>query len=100
MLPIALLSPAEIGALLAERLRRRRLDANLTRDGLASRAGVSPASLKRFERTGAASLEAVVRIAIALDAAEDFAGLFAERATPSIDSVLAKSKKRMRGRAA
>ena len=40
------------------------------------RAGISGASLKRFETTGAASLDLVLRLAFALGRLEDFAEAF------------------------
>ena len=98
MLPVELYAPGEIMRGLAERARERRLDANLSREGLAERAGVSAASLKRFERTGAVSLESLVRIAIALDAAADFAALFGQKEWKTLDEVIAEPRKRMRGR--
>jgi len=91
-------SPAEISRGLAERARRRRLDENLTQPGLAARAGVSPASLRRFERTGAVSVENLIRIALALGAADEFVHLFPPRETRSLDEIIAAPKQRVRGK--
>jgi len=49
---------------------------NWTRKTLASRAGVTPSSLKRFETTGKASLSLVLLVAHALDRLEDFETIF------------------------
>ncbi len=83
---------------LATRARARRLESNLTQDGMASRAGVSLGSLKRFERTGAASLEVVARIALALGLQDGFGALLAPRERRSLDEILASARVRVRGR--
>ena len=91
-------SPGDISRGLAERARRRRLDENLTQPGLAARAGVTAASLRRFERTGAVSVENLIRIALALGAADEFSRLFPPRETRSLDEIIAAPKQRLRGK--
>ena len=91
-------SPRDIAMELAARARARRLEANLTQDGMAARAGVSLGSLKRFERTGAASLEVVARLALALGLHDGFATLLAPRERRSLDELLAAAPRRVRGR--
>lgn len=54
------------------------------------RAGISGASLKRFETTGAASLDLVLRLAFALGRLEDFAEAF----RPQEAATLAELKSR------
>lgn len=98
MLAIEGASPRAIAMELAARARARRLEANLTQQGLASRSGVSLGSLKRFERTGAASLEVVARIALALGVADGFTQLLAPRELRSLDELLATAPRRQRGR--
>ena len=71
-----MLSPAEMGRALAERLRALRLLKSWTRETLAKRSGVSAASLKRFENTGKASLELVLKVAHALARLDEFDKLF------------------------
>ena len=83
---------------MAERARALRLDENLTQDGLAARAGVSLGSLKRFERTGQISLESMVRIALALGAADAFEQLFLPRDPRTLDEIIATPHARERGR--
>ena len=68
-----MLTPGEAGRALAERAKDLRLQRTWTRETLAERAGVSAASLKRFETTGAASLDLLLRVAFALGRLEDFA---------------------------
>lgn len=91
-------APADISRGLAERARRRRLDENLTQPGLAARAGVTVASLRRFERTGAVSVESLIRIAIALGAADELGHLFPPREARSLDEIIAAPKLRLRGK--
>lgn len=69
---LSLQTPFEAARSLAQRARDLRLERAWTRATLARRAGVAPASLKRFETTGAASLDLVLRVAFALGRLEDF----------------------------
>lgn len=93
-------NPISIMKGIAERMRARRLERNLTQKGLATRAGVSMASIKRFENSHEISLKHLVMIAVVLDATEGFEHLFAKRQYESIEEVLKMSslKKRERGR--
>jgi transcriptional regulator with XRE-family HTH domain len=98
MLATKITSPPEIMRDVAARARARRLGENLTQDGLATRAGVSLGSLKRFERTGEISLERLVRIAIALGASDELDRLFRPRDPRNLDEILATPRARERGR--
>ncbi len=73
---LTLLGPSEAGQALAGRMRVLRLGKGWTRETLAKRSGISTASLKRFENTGKASLELVLKAAHALARLEEFNGLF------------------------
>ena len=97
VLSTKLSSPQDVLVGLAARAKRRRLDANLTQEGLAQRAQVSLGTLKLFERTGKASSEFIVRLAFALNAEEQFDHLFPPEAPKSIDDIIAKPQ-RLRGR--
>ncbi len=66
---------------------------------LAERAGVGGATVHRFEKTGASSLENVLRIATALDAESAFDKLFEEPPYASLDEALARPKAMARQRA-
>jgi transcriptional regulator with XRE-family HTH domain len=77
MLPLELRSPAEIGRLLAGRVRALRLERAWTQQELADRAGLTLATYRRFERTGRIALERLLRIAVVLDACAGFDQLFA-----------------------
>lgn len=97
MLSLELASPADICHSVAVRARAARLAANLSQEGLAERSGVSLGTLKRFEHSGAASLDVVVRIALALRLESGFEGLFVLPKFTSLDEVIATSQKRQRG---
>ena len=73
---LSLQTPGEACKAMAERAKAMRLQRAWTRETLARRAGITPASLKRFETAGAASLELVLRLAFALGRLEDFAQAF------------------------
>lgn len=93
-------NPASIAKKIAGRMRERRLERNLTQKGLATKAGISLGTLKRFEHIHEISLKHLLMIALVLDATEEFAALFAKQHYQSIDEVimLSKTKKRERGR--
>lgn len=96
----ALLSPAEMGKALAERLRALRLLKSWTRETLAKRSGVSAASLKRFENTGKASLELVLKVAYALAHLDEFDKIFRSPAPRSLEELEQRAAQpaRRRGR--
>ena len=77
--------------------RRRRLEANLTQEGLAKRANVSLGTLKRFERTGDASIEFLLAVAFTLGAEQEFDRLFPAHPYKTIEDVIEK-RPRVRGR--
>lgn len=68
-------TPEKVAASLAERLRELRLASGLKQATLAERAGISLGSLRRFEQSGQASFELVLRLAWALGRLDDFADL-------------------------
>ena len=83
---------------LAARLRVLRLAADLTQAGLAARAGVSRASLRRFEATGQIALESLVRLALALGRERDLDALLAPPPLASLDEIIDARPPRRRGR--
>lgn len=95
-----ILAPRDIQNRLAERVKKARLASNLSQSGLAVRAGVALASLKRFEQTGEISLASLARLAFALRMEQDFENIFATRRTETLDELLAVESKvsRKRGR--
>ena len=95
---VDLVSPTDIRQAIAGRAKQARLLADLSQAGLAERAGVSLGTLKRFERTGAISLDSLVRLAIALRLENGFGSLFDLPKFKTIEEVLSVPKHRQRGR--
>ncbi len=99
---MALKTPTDVQRELAARLKARRLESNLTQEGLATRSGVSLGSLKRFERTGLIALDALLKIALVLRCLGDFDGICAGNgrnlATTTLDAILEAPKMRRKGR--
>jgi transcriptional regulator with XRE-family HTH domain len=91
-------SPTELCRAVAERARAVRLSLGMRQRDLAERAGVPLPTLKRFETTGRAGFETVVRIALALGAEREFEALFPPRDARSLDEILATQKQRVRAR--
>jgi len=85
-------NPGTIMKSIAKRVKRNRLELNLSQPALAIRSGVSLGSLKRFEQTAEISLKNLVMLAVALDAAQEFALLFTGRQYQSIDELLTAGK--------
>lgn len=73
--PVRIMMPEELSVQLGANAKALRLLAGWKRTTLAARAGVTGASLKRFEQTGKASLELVLRVSLSLGRLEEFAGL-------------------------
>lgn len=84
---LSLIGPSEMGKLLADRTRALRLLKGWTRSTLAKRAGVTPASLKRFEATGKASVELVFKVAHALGRLDEFSKVLQPPAARSIEEL-------------
>lgn len=84
---------------LGERARQLRLVHKLQQAELATRAGIGVATVRRFEKTGTASIENVLRIAMALSAEAAFDKLFEAPAYASLDEALARPALTTRRRA-
>jgi len=72
-----LFTPTETARGMADNFKTLRLQAGFKRSTLARKAGVSEASLKRFETTGKVSLETLLRLALSMDRLVDFQDIFA-----------------------
>lgn len=72
--PLSQIMPDQLAVQLGAKAKVLRLSAGWKRTTLAARAGVTPASLKRFEQTGQASLGLVLRVAMALGRLAEFEG--------------------------
>jgi transcriptional regulator with XRE-family HTH domain len=95
---LTLLTPAEMGQSLADRVRALRLLKGWTRETLAQRSGVTAASLKRFETTGKASLELALKVAHALDRLWEFGGVLGPPPARSIEELERRAVKPARKR--
>ena len=92
-------TPGDVAKQIAARVKARRLELNLTQEGLASRAGVKFATYRRFEQSGEISLRGLLQIAFALNCLDEFNGLFAQKQYQSLDDVLKEQDvKRKRGK--
>ena len=82
-----------MGSLLGDRAKALRLGRGWTRETLASRAGVSASSLKRFETTGKASLKLVLKVASALGRLDEFGRLLQPPPARSIEELERRAAK-------
>lgn len=80
--------PAEIAKEVSARVKVKRKKRKLTQVELSERAGLSLASLKRFEQTGEISFVSLIKIAMVLDELEEFDELFARKEYQSIQEVI------------
>jgi transcriptional regulator with XRE-family HTH domain len=87
---ISLLTPAKAQQQLAANLQARRVALGLTQAGLSIRSGVALGTLRKFERTGAASMEALLKLMAVLGGLEALVAATAPEpaAFTSIDEVL------------
>ena len=91
-------NPSDVAMQIAARVKARRLELNLTQEGLATRAGVKFATYRRFEQTGEISLRGLLQIGFALNCLNEFNALFAQKQYQSLDDVLnEQSTNRKRG---
>lgn len=91
--------PKAVARQVAGRVKQRRLDVNLTQEGMALRAGLKLPTYRRFERTGEISFKGLLQIAFALNVLSDFDAIFSRRQYQSLDEVISeRQSKRKRGR--
>lgn len=81
-------TPSDVAMQIAARVKSRRLELNLTQEGMATRAGVKFATYRRFEQTGEISLRGLLQVGFALNALSDFGALFSQKQYQSLDDVL------------
>lgn len=60
MIAFNISNPNEVALQIAARVKARRLELDLTQEGLAARAGVKFATYRRFEQTGEISLKGLL----------------------------------------
>ena len=75
-------TPDDVAKQIAARVKVRRLELNLTQEGIATRAGL------KFEQTGEISLKGLLQIGFALNSLSEFDALFAQKQYQSLDDVL------------
>lgn len=99
---ILLITPSKAQTKLAENVRLRRLDMELTQAGLAERSGVALPTLRKFEQQGAISLESLLKILMVVGGLDEIVKATEPIPAPfaSIDEVLKADNRitRKRGR--
>ncbi len=92
---IVLLTTAKAQERLAANMQARRLAIGLTQAGLAARSGVALGTLRKFERTGAASIEALLKLLAVVGGLEEVIKASAPDAMEfsSIDEVITAKDK-------
>jgi transcriptional regulator with XRE-family HTH domain len=78
---------------LGKRIKARRLALDLTQQAAAAKAGVAHRTWRRMETEGKASIEDLMRAAIALRCDESIVALFPEKAASSMDELLAQQRR-------
>lgn len=92
-------NPKTLAKNLSKRVRARRLELNLTQAGLAKRSGVSLGSIQRFENQAEISLKSLLKIAVALNATNEFKQLFSIQNYQHIEDIVnQQTHTRKRGR--
>ena len=92
------LTPADVAKELAQRVKQRRLEQQLTQAELAKKADIPLSTYRRFEQTAQISLEGLLNVAFALGLLEDVNQLFTNKTWSSIDDMLQQTKTKQRVR--
>lgn len=92
-------TPEAILTGIADKVKTRRLELNLTQKAFSRRAGIGYDSYRKFENTGDITLRNVIKCAVVLGETDGFIGLFEKRLYQSIDDLLKaqETKTRKRG---
>ncbi len=93
MLPFGMQTDVEIRLAIAEQVKGLRLYHGWKRSTLSERAGVTLASIKRFETTGEISLKSLLRIARSLHCLDPFANIFVVPKAHSIKELMEREEK-------
>ena len=95
-----LMTPQDYLKQIARQVQAKRLVLNLSQKTLSERSGVSFGVLKKFERTGEISLKSLLKLALVLNALNDFGNLFKAEPLNTLLSLddLVQDKTRKRGR--
>ena len=92
---VSLITPSKAQNKLAENVRQRRLNMDLTQEGLSKRSGVPLPTLRKFEQKGVISLEAYLKILMVVGGLEKMldALTIEQQSFSSIDDVLEDDNK-------
>ena len=90
----------DLEAELGRRLARIRLARNVTQKTLSEEAGIGLRTLRRLESGASSTLDSFLRVAIALDLAEDLLAAVPSRDIRPIERVTARKSERKRARPA
>lgn len=91
-------TPDSLMSGIAKRVKQRRLEKGWTQNMLATKAGVSLASYRRFESSGEISLRSLVMLAFALEMTDEFENLFSRKTYQSIDDIIKAEQPKQRKR--
>lgn len=92
-------SPRDYLKEIAQKVKQRRLELNLTQEGLARRAGLKLPTYRKFEQTGEISLKSLISIAWVMDNLDDFNDLFSTRKYETFeDAISSNTITRKRGK--
>lgn len=91
-------TPDSLMSGIAQRVKQRRLEKGWTQNMLATKAGVSLASYRRFETSGEISLRSLVMLAFALEMTDEFENLFSRKAYQSLDDIIKAEQLKQRKR--
>ena len=98
---ITLMTPTKAKRRLSENMRERRLSMNLTQTGLSERSGVALSTLRKFEQSGAISVDNLFKLMLVLGGLDEMIEASAPKTSNfgSIDEVLSgkETSKRKRG---
>ncbi len=89
---VSIRTPDETARALAHRAKSLRLMQGFKRETLAQRAGVTVASLKRFETTGKGSVELLLKVVFALGRLDEFADLLQPPSARSMADIERQSR--------
>lgn len=92
-------NPQYFASKVAGNLKSLRLRKNISQEELSQKSGVSLASIRKLEQKGEISLLRLLRLAIVLEATDNFAQLFVDQEYSSIDEFLNSEKKKPKQRA-
>lgn len=92
-------NPEEIANKISKDFRRRRVEKNLTRDDIATKAGISVSNIVRFEQKGLISLTNLIAIATAIGYTSEIESIFSEPKYDTMEELLEIRKNKYKKRA-